>query len=141
MGRPREYVRVIDHPDGSLERVENGRGREILGLSYNASNRSYYTLDEATGKRRYLGRDLDGAAAEVEENPTNSPEYYVALETDIEIRRAVQCLIDGPIGRETHRPDHEALNRVLDFVRGQSATSDTPHPKPSKERLSDCPAA
>ena len=78
MGRSRKYVRVIDHPDGSLERVENSRGREILGLSYNASNRSYYTLDEATGKRRYLGRDLDGAAAEVEERTAHASVARIA---------------------------------------------------------------
>ncbi len=54
MGIPRKYVRVIDQPDGTLaQAVKKDEGRGIDGLSFNKSNRSYYTIDEATGKRVY----------------------------------------------------------------------------------------
>lgn len=58
IGKPRKYVRVIDGSDGSVIRSPNGHGREIDGLSYHAASGRYYCLDPATGKRRYLGRDL-----------------------------------------------------------------------------------
>ena len=65
MARSQTHIRVLDSPNGKLQLVPkgSGAGREITGLSYNAGNRTYYSLlcSEGTRARRYWGRDLDEA--------------------------------------------------------------------------------
>ena len=135
MARPRKFTRVTDAPAGSLRFAKTGRGQEIHGFSFNTSNKTYYTIDDVTGKRQYLGRDLGSAVAAIEASPTNRPEDYDVLDTDIRIKRAVDEPIQGPAGKEHHRPNQKALDSILDFVRHHA---ETPLSRPSIERLSDC---
>lgn len=52
MGRPRVFIRVIQLPGGSLQRTKRkSEAREIHGLSFNESNRQYYSIDDRTRKR------------------------------------------------------------------------------------------
>lgn len=136
MARPRKYVRVIEAPDGSLTPTESG-GTEVHGLSFNKSNQTYYTIVKLTGKRKYLGRDIDDAVAEVE-RPQRDHEWEAAMNIDIDIQRATNDLISGPIGKEDGcRPDKEALEAILAFAR-QAGSKDAKDVSPSKQRLSDC---
>lgn len=133
MARPRKYVRIAES-DGSISIAQNGHGREIHGLSYNASNRTYYTIDDATGKRVYLGRNLADAVAAVE-RPQHQRDWETSLNDSVEIQRAIDDLIVGPIGKETnHKPDTNAVAAILEFARQAKSTT----PTPSKHRLSDC---
>ncbi len=56
MGRPRVFIRVIELPDGSLQRTKRqSEGREIHGLSFNEGSQRYYSIDLRTRKRVYHG--------------------------------------------------------------------------------------
>ena len=84
MPKSRNFVRIIETPDGSLKRSENGSGREIHGLSYARTSKpgepergSYYII--ADGKRKHLSADLSTAVAIIEKRPTYCdlpPVYY-----------------------------------------------------------------
>jgi len=95
------------------------------------------TLDPKTGKRQFLGRNLGYAVEAVD--PTRSHLDYEALETVIDIDRAVGNLMSGAPGAEVSKPNRAALDRVLSFARSQDGQ---PQPETqsakSRQRLSDC---
>lgn len=75
MARPAKFVRVIEQPDGSFRRFENGAGREIHGLRYRRTTRNGfkpergvdYVLDDQQ-KQVTLGSDLVKALEQVSES-------------------------------------------------------------------------
>ena len=71
MGRARVFIRVIELPNGSLQRTKRkSEGREIHGLSFNESSRQYYSLDDNTRKRIYHGADCTYAVRTFEASQT-----------------------------------------------------------------------
>lgn len=56
------FIRVTQLPDGALRHIQEG-GREATGSSFHQANRSYYSIDEGTGKRVFHARDVTTAVA------------------------------------------------------------------------------
>ena len=131
MARPRKHVTVIEHPNGSLERVENGQGREVTGLSFNASNRAYYTIDPTGGKRQYLGRALLAAVEAVE-----GPRTYWTREHANEMIDADNAVDE--IARALEFADPATRAQIATDVRNRVFNEPEQHKPRSKERLSDC---
>ncbi len=67
MARPRTFTRTRRLSDGTLHHVEKG-GEEVPGLSFHKLNRSYYSIDDETGKRVFHGRDVTAAVADFEDD-------------------------------------------------------------------------
>jgi integrase len=126
-GKPRKHARVIDLPDGSIQRVNNGKGREITGLSYHSASGRYYRISPETGKREYLGRDLAHAAQIVERGePANAvikvklgamPTDQAGIKAMADQAKAVQAIATAPAGEPT--PAQQKLSDCLIYWREQ----------------------
>lgn len=104
MGRPRKFIRVVELPDHSYRRVEAG-GQEIDGLSYNESNRYYYSLDE-TGGRVFQGRDLNEAIQRY--RATVNPRPFLPISDE----EALAELLSMGIPEEVVQENPDLLSRV-----------------------------
>jgi integrase len=136
MPRPRKFVRIIDQPDGTVAlSTKKDKGREIHGLSFNKSNRSYYTIDEATGNREYRGTDVNKAVASVEnvnvfgQPQTWTPEFWKEKEKEAaKIDSHVASIKE--LERLAIQMPHVEVRRLIADGGGSTA--------PTDEKLSDC---
>lgn len=73
MARPREHIRVDTLPDGTLKLLpkKSKLGKEVHGLSRNATTGAYYSLQD--GSRKYWGTDLNRAVAAYERSIGKPP--------------------------------------------------------------------
>ncbi len=108
MARPRKYVRVIEKADGTFVHVESG-GREVHGLSFNRSSRSYYSIKTESGNRVCHGTDITGPwVHSSNSNPTPT-------------------ITTGRVERQNRRPGRG----LVTHARAVSGA-------PAKQELSDC---
>lgn len=138
MGRPRVFVRIVEQPDGTVTRVEKG-GREIHGLSFNKSNRTYYTIDDSTGKRQYLGRDLANALRHIQGPDLNVPGQPDTWTPEYEAKLADESAnLQSHVKAVTKVTDELATMshaQVLSLAEKLGYASPT---KPSSHKLLDC---
>lgn len=159
MARPRVFIRVIELPDGSLQRTKRkGGGREIHDLSFNESNQSYYNIDQRTRKRAYHGRDCTLAVrmflasqhsyhhamtdAEASEKLTNEAglEDYEVTPNLIELAKEADRTGFHPSEADAF-VEANPNNSLAVWFKQVGYTNSRPKerkPRASKEKLSDC---
>jgi Phage integrase family len=125
MARPRIYVRVIEKADGTLVHVQSG-GREVHGLSYNRSNRSYYNLKSGSDNRIYHGTDVTKAVGSFKRFKFDPDDYNEQMR-------------DSELKAEAW----ETLTKVMQDSSPKVARKLVTHAQeasgaPTKQKLSDC---
>lgn len=140
-GRSRKLVRVIRNKDGTYSKSENGKGKEVAGLHFHASNRSYYRI-LPNGKRQFYGRDLGTALKRFVDDGNPLPWQRQVTLKDLHITvdrdHLEQTLIDV-IRPPFENPDQLStpqLRQMLGQIQRMLGGSD--EAPPSNERLSDC---
>ena len=159
MGRPRVFIRVIELPDGSLQRTKRkSEGREIRDLSFNESNKSYYNIDRRTSKRVYHGTECTLAVRTFQ--ASQSPQHHAMTEAEATEKLTNEVgLADYEVtpnlielakeaDRSGFRPSEadafveaNPTNPLAVWFKQVGFTNSRPEarkPKASKEKLSDC---